>query len=271
MNSDYKNHRVEDPTWISSKQENHVKKYVKDFFEKAVAKKKEHDKKKAERNDNKEETTNPSPPVQDPSFKKEEEESDREQGMNMSDDEIEKKEPDSAAPTTPVDQTMNGEKLKRKRSDHNVANGFLAEDEEATPSKRLKSETPPPPPPPPPPPGGGITSGQATPLELASADDEHGILQVSPQDRNGGVSNPTPNEDLLMEDIDPPRLLSAFDILQSRSGVQDASDSAPSPTLGNPSDLTPLESESEHDSEQHQSFAGVSLERVQQLQVHDGR
>src|SRR5271154_5142266 len=45
--SDFKNNRVEDPTKISTKQEKKVKKYVKDFFDKAVAKKAAHDKMKA--------------------------------------------------------------------------------------------------------------------------------------------------------------------------------------------------------------------------------
>ncbi|KAK4232092.1 putative histone-lysine N-methyltransferase, H3 lysine-36 specific SET2 [Podospora fimiseda] len=39
--SDYKNNRVEDPTFISPKQELKVKKYVKDYFERAVVKYKE--------------------------------------------------------------------------------------------------------------------------------------------------------------------------------------------------------------------------------------
>lgn len=46
VESDYKNHRVQDPTRITSKQENQVKKYVKDFFDKVVAQKKAHDKKR---------------------------------------------------------------------------------------------------------------------------------------------------------------------------------------------------------------------------------
>ena len=39
--SDYKNNRVEDPTSISTKQEKKVKKYVRDYFERAVVKYKE--------------------------------------------------------------------------------------------------------------------------------------------------------------------------------------------------------------------------------------
>lgn len=47
--SDFKNNRVEDPTKISEKQEKKVKKYVRDYFEKAVEKKKAIDKKRREK------------------------------------------------------------------------------------------------------------------------------------------------------------------------------------------------------------------------------
>src|ERR1700722_9704832 len=57
--SDFKNNRVEDPTKISSKQEKKVKKYVKDFFDKAVAKKAAHDKMKAHKKSNFGTTGNP--------------------------------------------------------------------------------------------------------------------------------------------------------------------------------------------------------------------
>jgi [histone H3]-lysine36 N-trimethyltransferase len=47
--SDYKNNRVENPTSITSKQEKKVKKYVKDFFDRAVVKYRDHEKRKADR------------------------------------------------------------------------------------------------------------------------------------------------------------------------------------------------------------------------------
>jgi hypothetical protein len=47
--SDFKNNRVEDPTKISEKQEKKVKKYVREYFEKAVEKKKAIDKKRREK------------------------------------------------------------------------------------------------------------------------------------------------------------------------------------------------------------------------------
>ncbi|KAM3065681.1 histone methyltransferase set2 [Clarireedia jacksonii] len=47
--SDFKNNRVEDPTRISEKQEKKVKRYVRDFFEKAVEKKKELERRRKEK------------------------------------------------------------------------------------------------------------------------------------------------------------------------------------------------------------------------------
>ncbi|KAK4236395.1 methyltransferase [Achaetomium macrosporum] len=48
VSSDYKNHRVEDPTSISSKQAKKVRKYAQDFFERALVKYTEYQKKKAQ-------------------------------------------------------------------------------------------------------------------------------------------------------------------------------------------------------------------------------
>lgn len=55
----------------------------------------------------------------------------------------------AATPVTPADQLINGDRLKRKRSEDQESNGRGLDDVESTPSKRLRSETPPPPPPPP--------------------------------------------------------------------------------------------------------------------------
>lgn len=49
VSSDYKNNRVDDPTTITSKQAKTIRKYVKDFLDRAVIKYKEHEKQKAER------------------------------------------------------------------------------------------------------------------------------------------------------------------------------------------------------------------------------
>lgn len=151
MSSDFKNHRVEDPTKISSRQEKHVKKYVKEYFDKAVAKKREHDKRKAERRAKEgESAVSPTPAMV--AEVKEEEESDGDHDVAMSDDnEDGKPKLESATPVTPSDQLLQAEGLKRKRVKDEDPDSMKLEDNEATPSKRHKSESPPPPPPPPPP------------------------------------------------------------------------------------------------------------------------
>ena len=151
VSSDFKNNRVEDPTKISSRQEKHVKKYVKEYFDKAVAKKREHEKKKAERKSQVGELAASPVPVIASDVKKEEEESEGDQDMAMSDDDEDgKPKLESATPVTPSDQLLQAEGLKRKRLDNEDADSMKLEDNESTPSKRIKSESPPPPPPPPP-------------------------------------------------------------------------------------------------------------------------
>ena len=138
---------MEDPTKISSRQEKQVKKYVHDYFEKAVVKKKEHDKKKSERKAKEVELGGSLTSTTATRVKKEEEEkSDGEHDVAMSDDEDAKLKQESATPITPLDPQSNAEGLKRKREEDEP--GDMKRDD-ATPSKRLRSETPPPPPPPP--------------------------------------------------------------------------------------------------------------------------
>ena len=154
VESDYKKGRVEDPTKISPSQERHVKKHVKDFFEKAVTRKKERDAKGAKK------SCQSGPPGasqanDDDTKAKEDEDSEGDQRMDLSDNEAEPPEPDmvtpnqSLTPVTPADQLINGERLKRKRFEEQLDSNGGPDDSESTPSKRLRSETPPPPPPPP--------------------------------------------------------------------------------------------------------------------------
>lgn len=150
MNSDYKNHRVEDPTKISSRQEKQVKKYVHDYFEKAVSKKKDYDKKRAERRAKEGGSHASTAIASGEDVKKEDEDSDGGQDMAMSDDEDEKPKQELVTPVTPLDQLLIAEGLKRKRKTEDDPDAVKKADDEATPSKRLKSESPPPPPPPPP-------------------------------------------------------------------------------------------------------------------------
>ncbi|KAL8872673.1 MAG: hypothetical protein Q9174_001736 [Haloplaca sp. 1 TL-2023] len=154
VESDYKKGRVEDPNKISPSQERHVKKHVKEFFEKAVMRKKERDAREAKKSGQ----SGP-PDVSQATDKdtkaREDEDSDGDQKMDLSDDEAEPPEPDMATPNhsltplTPADQLINGKRLKRKRLEEQVDNNGVPDDPESTPSKRLRSETPPPPPPPP--------------------------------------------------------------------------------------------------------------------------
>lgn len=155
MSSDFKNNRVDDPTKISSRQEKHVKKYVKEYFDKAVAKRREHEKKKAERRSKEGESAASPIPAMAADVKKQDD-SDGDQDMAMSDDDEDgKPKLESATPVTPSEQLLQAERLKRKRINDEDPDNVKLEDNEATPSKRHKSESPPPPPPPPPPPADG--------------------------------------------------------------------------------------------------------------------
>ncbi|MCJ1383597.1 histone methyltransferase set2 [Xylographa soralifera] len=150
VNSDFKNHRVDDPTHITSRQIKQIKNYVQDFFEKVVTKKKEHDKKKAIRMVKEGRSTKSLVNMKAKAEIKMEEESDKDGLMEMSEDEDTKMGPKSLTPATPLDQITSGEGLKRKREDEDGLDGFVGEDDEATPSKRPRSVTPLAPPSPPP-------------------------------------------------------------------------------------------------------------------------
>ena len=149
VNSDYKNGRVKNPTIISEKQEKQVRKYVKDFFDKAVEKDKERRKRRADRKI-REGEGHKSPmdggvlgDKQDNDTAKSEEDRD----IAISDDEEEKPPVDSTTPATPLDQ-LSLEGLKRKR-DQLLEEEEMGIEDQSTPNKLIKSETPPPPPPPP--------------------------------------------------------------------------------------------------------------------------
>ncbi|KAK7745638.1 histone methyltransferase set2 [Diatrype stigma] len=148
--SDYKNNRVDDPTTISEKQEKKVKKYVKDFFERAVEKYSQQQKKAAASLATKHEPSAPAigaTPIPDlstesPSAKIDED-------IAMTDDE--------GTNSTPASTDR-----KRKRDDGAVGSPGLTPSD--TPLiKRLKDEDgdapPSPPPPPPPPPESTVTPG----------------------------------------------------------------------------------------------------------------
>ena len=164
--SDFKNKRVEDPTKISEKQEKKVKSYVREYFEKAVAKKKEMDKRKKEKaasssssSKDKDSITNGNGVKGEPEPDLAKDESD----TDMSDDE--KSDP---LPATPFLSEFADLKRKREESE------FGTPGDDADSNKRLKeeeSDLPSPPPPPPPPPADSMlfTDGIA---------DEHDHMHV---------------------------------------------------------------------------------------------
>ncbi|KAL4868519.1 hypothetical protein BDV12DRAFT_102192 [Aspergillus spectabilis] len=131
VNSDFKNNRVTDPTKIDDKQQKKVKKFCKEFFDKAVAKHHAHEQRKAEKvtkesgSDHK-----PTTPAGGQS-----EGEDQTPDVKMSDDE---------------NNTERGgsNSLKRKRDELSVGDANTPDDTPTSSSKRQRSLTPPPPPPP---------------------------------------------------------------------------------------------------------------------------
>lgn len=145
VNSDFKNNRVDDPTNIDDKQQKKVKKYCKEYFDKAVIKYRAHEKKKKT-------TDRQGKGADDPQADEDAavngESEDEGVDVKMSDDEGDN--PEENIKDTPGDTEEAielGGSLKRKRDEHH------AEDENGSgslsPSKRQRSSTPPPPPPPP--------------------------------------------------------------------------------------------------------------------------
>ncbi|KAI5926407.1 histone-lysine N-methyltransferase [Camillea tinctor] len=170
--SDYKNNRVEDPTSITEKQERKVKKYVKDFFDRAVEKYKAHEKKKAERAEKN--GTAPLQPSQEHIPLNDLQTMKDDADMTMSDDED--------ATSTPSSSDR-----KRKRDDDLTGSPSLTPSE--TPSmKRLKEDegdVPSPPPPPPPPPEGDASLDQdmAEQEDLVLEEQEAALMQENEEAR----------------------------------------------------------------------------------------
>ncbi|WEW56474.1 histone methyltransferase set2 [Emydomyces testavorans] len=151
VNSDFKNNRVDDPTKISDKQVKQVKKYCKEYFEKAVAKHRAYEEKKAERKTKETSKTATSrsiektekAPAQRPSrYGGPSEPNDEDSDVQLSDAEID----DATEGRDPAYRDA----LKRKRAvDRDLENDN--EDGTASPAKRQRSTSPliiPPPPPP---------------------------------------------------------------------------------------------------------------------------
>jgi len=150
VKSDFKHRRVDDPTKISEKQEKQVKKFVKEYFDKAVTKKAEHDRKKADKKAKEGGSalggTTSITPDQTPTVEKLDV-TDIDEEIQLSENEIEDDDVESEHVGSETD-------LKRKRESNDIPVTDISpgDNNDCTPSKRIRSDTPPPPPPPPPPP-----------------------------------------------------------------------------------------------------------------------
>ena len=137
--SDYKNRRVDDPTFITPKQEKKVRKFVKDFFDRAVVKYKDFEKRKADQPGKPASGAGPSQP-----------------GDAAVSAAVETPSKDDVVLSDVEDDTPGSPSSDRKRKREDDGESVGAETPSETPSvKRIKDDevirSPSPPPPPPPP------------------------------------------------------------------------------------------------------------------------
>ncbi|KAH0285573.1 hypothetical protein KCU62_g7404, partial [Aureobasidium sp. EXF-3399] len=133
VNSDFKNKRVTDPSKIDPKQEKAVKKFVTEFFERAVVKKKEHDQRKGQGST---QTGTDDMQVDSPKDAGNGDLSNVTGGNNNDN----------------ISASLSPANLKRARNDESSTTGAAHEDDPQ--GKKAKVSAPAPPPPPPPPAGG---------------------------------------------------------------------------------------------------------------------
>ena len=152
VSSDYKNNRVEDPTAIDERQERKVKKYVKEYLDRAVEKFRVLEKRKVER------TSRQDSDVKGPSATTDSDAIASVETPGTSGGPRAEAADEDAAMSDVEDATRSSPERKRKRDDEDLLDASLTPEE--TPSmKRVKEEEAveePTPPPPPPPPGAAI-------------------------------------------------------------------------------------------------------------------
>jgi [histone H3]-lysine36 N-trimethyltransferase len=182
---------VSDPNKISSKQERAVKKYVKEFFDKAVVKHREHEKRKREKATRAAADARPltttlskSPPDAPMADGADDE-------VQLSDADNDDNDDDNDVVSDDASPSNSERKRKREREDEDEAghgNGYghgrRLPDVDGAGLKRVKTldddllpPTPPPPPPPPPPPAGSPGAeddGGVDDCVVEDAEDEHG-------------------------------------------------------------------------------------------------
>ena len=171
-NSDFKSGRVDDPTKIDEKHEKKVKKYCKEFFDKAAYKHRKLENEKAARKQKAERsksngiaTVEATSPVLNldasPDIKREGDSNDED--VKMSEDED-----DEPTPPSPSANVLNGDGLKRKRDEDDEDDVKADSDISKSPAKRIKSESPPPPPPEPPVDTPPMQSEDVSPVEMSN-------------------------------------------------------------------------------------------------------
>ena len=243
-----------------------MKKYVHDYFEKAVVKKKEHDRKKLERKAKEVELGGSLTSTTATRVKKEEDEkSDGEHDVAMSDDEDAKLKQESATPITPLDPQWYVEGLKRKREEDEPDD---VKRDDATPSKRLRSETPPPPPPPPL--ANGIPLDPSTPSNDII---ENGVSQTGTPNQYQTLPD---NGDYLVDDSsidshkDPPPPPPPYTARKSTDGEINVLGHAHAPDT--PDMMTPEHEGNVHEhqqdfSEHEQAFSEHTRNQVTEVQI----
>ncbi|KAI5197684.1 hypothetical protein E4T38_07872 [Aureobasidium subglaciale] len=170
VNSDFKNNRVTDPSKIDTRQEKAVKKFVAEFFERAVVKKKEHDQRKGQSSSQADMET-----MQIDSPKK--------------DVDMENSNGIAATPSPPV--------LKRARDEEGSTAGADHDDDQQ--GKKAKVAAPAPPPPPPPP-AGDVRKESMQP----SSEDYSGAEGFSIKGAAGGLHQRTAKYQSPMQVATPP-------------------------------------------------------------------
>lgn len=203
VSSDYKNHRVEDPTKMTKSQAEKAKHYVKQFFEKAVEKKKVIDRQKKEKEARKaamngisskpeisHKPAEPEPEVKDHSEDEADADMDADADLIILSP--------SSPPTVETPSFSENSDLKRKREDGEETPGDDSD------SKRLKEGVSPPPPPPPPP-ADAMPEGEVD-VELTGEDqveDEHGhshgVAEVVVRETKEEIERRQQEEELMRE------------------------------------------------------------------------
>ncbi|KAI4208045.1 MAG: hypothetical protein LQ346_000209 [Caloplaca aetnensis] len=261
VESDYKRNRVEDPTKISPQQEKHVKKHVKEFFDKAVTRKKERDGKEAG-TQKKNEMPAASDTPEAAAYEKPDEGSDDEEKMGLSEDEAEAPAPElgtpanSVTPLTSACQLVNGNRPKRRRSEDGESDGVGLDEVGSTPRKRLRSETPPPPPPPP----------EENFLDMTPPSSAHNLI------KGADFKAMTQNGHMMDEDIckNPPRPAPVGSVYTDHEETVDLNGGGASPMFLNGVGNSPSDGDEGGMDKSNLAIHGMGIGQMPEVEVHQG-